>query len=109
RAGFDEPGPVEGDAAIKPAGIRHGARHHKHVSDVTCVDDPGSSIAPLETIEMAISVQRHELRSCPQRDLRMILDSTNQVARHRLTQDILAHEEMDVPGRLRENHGSLSH
>ena len=99
---------VECEAAIQPAGIRNGARHHEHMSDVMGLDDARLVIAPLDAIEIPVAVQRHELGSRPQRDGRMLLDSTNQVARHRVCQPILADQEVDVIGRLREKHGSLT-
>src|ERR1700686_4260482 len=65
RTGLDEPAPVECDAPIEPARIRHGARHHEHMSDVMRLSDAGAAVEPPDAIEMPVAVQRYELRSRP--------------------------------------------
>ena len=85
RTGLDESAPVECHAAIEPPCTRHRARHHEHVSDVMCFDGVRTTIAPLDAIEVLCAVQRDQL--CPKPcDRRMLLDATNQVARHRIGQ-----------------------
>ena len=115
RSSGDRSGPVlmnpllvERDASIEPAGVRHGARHHEHVADVVRLDVARPIVAPPDAFEMPVAVQRDELRSRPQGDRRVLLDSANEIARHRVRQAVLADQEVDVPGRLREKHRGLA-
>jgi hypothetical protein len=78
------------------------------MSDVMPLDDARAAVAPLDAIEVPVAVERHEFRSRPQRNRRMLLYSTNEVGRHRICQPVLADQEVDALGRLREKHRSLT-
>ena len=72
------------------------------------LDDPGLTVTALDALEMPNAVERHELGSRVNRNRRMVVDATYEVPRHRLCQGILANEQVDVPGGLREEHRGLA-
>src|SRR5437764_2914432 len=78
------------------------------MSDVMRLDDARLAVEPSNAVEMPVAVQCHELRSCPQRNRRMLLESSRQIARHRVSQAIPADQQMAMLGRFRETHGSLA-
>ena len=56
RTSLDESAPIECDATIEPGRVGYRARHHEYMSDVASLNDARTMVAPLDAIEMLLSV-----------------------------------------------------
>src|SRR6185295_19780749 len=98
---------VQRHAALQPLGVGHCARHEKDVFDSVRLHNP-SGTAPGDPFETAVALERDELCTTVQRDVRALLDSPYQVAGHAVCETIRAHQYVNVATSAGEKHGRLA-
>src|SRR3977135_375714 len=81
RGGLYEALRVQRHTAVEPVGAGRGARHDEDVLDVVSLDWTVIR-PPMDTLEMAVSIEGRNLRARSQRDRRILFDPPNQVPRH---------------------------
>src|SRR5215472_3469299 len=106
--GLDEPLRVERNAVIEPVGIRHSAGHKEEVPDLVLLDLAGSTISPLNGVEVIVSFQGHDFCVRPQYDRGRRFDPAYQVTRHGLSQTGRPDDQMHALCCLCEKYGSLA-
>src|SRR5438128_11706515 len=84
RSRLDEPLVVEREAAPEPAGARYRPRHGEDVPDAGRLDPSSLVVDPAPALEVAVALEAHDLRAHMPDNGRMVLDATDQVARHRI-------------------------
>src|ERR1700682_6227129 len=108
RAGLHESLGVKGHTALKPTSIRHSADHEEHMPDVVSLDNTGDAVSPLDVLEVSVAFERNEIDVRVQHDRGALLNSSNQIARHRCRQTLRADEHMDPTGGPREEDRGLA-
>jgi hypothetical protein len=70
-------------------------------------DPAGPIVAPSDTFEPAVPVERDDLGVRAQDNRGVLLDPANQVSRHRLGEPRSTHQHVDSTRHGREEHGGL--
>ena len=83
-AGAHEALVVERHAALAASGVGHGAGHEEDVADRRASRRSPAPCAPDDALEVVVALQRHDLGARVQRDVRVLLDAPDEVARHAL-------------------------
>ena len=78
------------------------------MADAVGLDAPGLVVAPAHALEVTVPLEAHDLRVHVAGDGGMILDATDQVARHGVGQAAGADHHVHPPGGLGQEHGRLA-
>src|SRR5258707_1980043 len=108
RARLDKPFVVDRDAPIQPIRVRYRTGHDENVLNAAGLGQTGLVVTQSHTLEMLISLERHDFRVRLQLNRWTLFDPSNQVPRHGLGETILSYEDVHTPSRGCEIHGRLA-
>src|SRR5688572_2341298 len=96
HAGLDEPLRIERHAVLQPGRVWSRSGHDEHVTNVMAFEVAGQLAAPLDALQMTVSVERSEFRVRTYFDRRILLDAPDKIARHRVAQSLAPHQDIHL-------------
>src|ERR1700679_418097 len=78
-AGQHEPLLIESNAVLQPFRSRRRSGHHEYIANWTAAYSPGLSVAPLDRFKMGVPMQPDDFSLIVDVDLRILLDTINQI------------------------------
>src|SRR5436190_3517520 len=107
RARLHESLRIERDAPAQPLSARRSARHHENVADVTPLGRL-LFLAPVNPLEVPVSLESGDLGAGVQLYPRALLDTSYQVARHRLRESSRSDQHVNFSRCLRQEYRGLT-